>query len=287
VKLPIRTPWRGLFVLALLCAADGSASAKRRPRAAGKEGPAPSTETPPATSKPASKPAPKPAPQAPTSAPVDTVAASATVEPRRAAPWHLGMSVDLYQESSGLNGHQTLNVMESNESFDYSAGTLAARAWLWLPQTRSWRWGGGATWRGRYSATDDDGDAYVFGQLCEAYGHIDRGFPLPGRWRGAVAGRAGLAVLFPEGDFSDEISRLQEGGVSVWSGPRFGWLLGAAAGVRYPIGERVTFVGDLGVEAERIYLFATQDTTQSINVSKTWRNEITRVSVSLGVEVPL
>ena len=205
----------------------------------------------------------------------------------QAGPEVVGLSVDVYGESSGLNGHQNLDVMESNESFDYGAGPFALRTWVKFPWKTRLQWGAGLAWRGRYSAELENDQAFVFGQLTELYGQIDYGIPFHKKWTANFSGRVGLATLFPEGDFSNEIERLQDGDVGVWSGPRFGWLIGATAGVRYPLTKRITLVGDLGLEAERIYLFHTQDTVGDVHVEKSWRNEVTRVSVSFGMEVGL
>ena len=212
----------------------------------------------------------------------DVPAETAVEQPAR-DPFVIGLSFDLYTEFSDLGGRRIIDVAEFDESFGYSAGPLALRAWAWFPWNKYLRWGVGTTYR-PYTGKRDGND-FTFGQLSEAYGQLEFDLPNYRKFDFSVQAHFGLSVLFPTGEFDREIERLRADGVSVFPGPRLGWQTGGAFYTRYPLNKTFGLVGGLGFEVGRIYLFRTQQTVNNFNLDKRWTNEIQRLSLTLGMEV--
>ena len=196
----------------------------------------------------------------------------------------LGLSFDLFTEFSHLSGRRVIDVASFDESEDYSSGPLAVRAWAWFPWTERFRWGAGVAYR-NYSV-DGDND-FSLGPLTDLYGQIDFRLPNYKKAYFSLAGRAGVSVLIPGGDFSREIDRLQADGVNVFGGPRFGWMVGASFATRYALNRRFAVLADLGFDLGRMYLFRTKQTVDNLNFDKTWTSEVQRMTLSVGMEMAL
>ncbi|HZH03467.1 MAG TPA: hypothetical protein VEY30_06760 [Myxococcaceae bacterium] len=259
--------------------------------------------TQPAT--PAAAPAPIPtedAPLAPESSadepPVPTPAAAAskpsTSKSARASsrgarlkpPRRLVIAGDLFFEDGRLNAEQRINASPREESFDYgSKGFLSGQIFLLFPESERFRWGPGLRFFGKYSASVENQDPYEFGFLTQAFVAGEFALPLAPSWDLLLGGRAGLGLLFPGGNFKQEIDRLQAEGVGVWSLPRVGWLAGLSGGARKQLSDRLALRAELAGQLEQLYLFLTDEDVDGLDFRKSWNTYSLRFGLTVGLEV--
>ena len=237
----------------------------------------------------------RPAPE-PRAAPRPQAAARPAVTPPPAPPEsptvgrvRLGVGPDFFLEGSRMTGEQDINASRQDESFDYSsAGFLSGTAWLTssVPSvTESLRVGAGVRFFGNYAA--GGGRTFGFGLLNEVFISGEYGLPVADKTEVLFAARVGLSVLVPNGSLAEEIHRLQGQGVSVWSVPRVGWLVGPSFGVRRRMSERIWLRADLLAHIEQQYLFATSQEISGLRFTKNWSTLALRLGLSLGAEFAL
>lgn len=195
----------------------------------------------------------------------------------------IGVSLDLFGEASRMSGEQWINQFRADESFDYSAGPLAASLYVMFHPWDHVRFGPGVRFLGNYGGGGNNG--FTFGYLTELYiqgEYALRAFELVDF---VIGGRFGASVLFPGEDFATEIRRLQDQGAAVWSLPRIGWVGGLNVGLRRKIAGNFYGRLDLGGQLGHQWLFATDQIVDGLRFRKYWSNDIRRLGVSLGVEV--
>lgn len=295
-----------------------SRSSKTRTKAATAAPPAASTPQPAAEPKPAPAPAaeakaaeeparpapePKPAPEsksvaesksaaeprpAPRASQASRGAAAAPVAASAPRQLRVGVGPDLYLDGGQMTGVQNINTAHLDESFGYTAGFFSATAWLntSVPTvSERVRVGAGLRILGNYTASG--GQPYGFGLLNELFVSGEYGLPVADKWEAVFAGRAGLSFLIPGLDFASDIHKLQAQGVSVWSVPRVGWLLGPSVGARRRMSERIWLRADLLGQIGQQYLFATSQEISGLQYSKNWSTLALRLGLSLGAEFSL
>ena len=256
--------------------------------------PAPAAETSPAVA-PVKKPAEESALEsrsAGVSRPPPPARAAPAPEPAASAPprgLRLGLGPDLFVEGGRMSGIQGINTSRQDESFDYtSANFLSATAWLTAPVTsvsERLRVGAGLRLFGNYAA--GGGRTFGFGLLNEVFALGEYGVPVAEKTEVAIGLRAGLSVLVPGLQFSEEIFRLRDSGVDVWNVPRVGWLVGPSAGARRRMSERIWLRADVLAQVERQFLFATSQQISGLAFSKDWSTLTLRLGLSLGAEFSL
>ncbi len=188
-----------------------------------------------------------------------------------------------------MSGQLGIDTMRRDESFDYSsAGFLSATLWLntSVPSVSNrLRVGAGLRIFGNYAAAG--GQQFGFGILNEAFATGEYGLPVADKTELVLGGRAGLSFLVPGRDLEEEIHRLQDQGVSVWSVPRVGWLLGPSVGARRQMSDRIWLRADLLAQVEQQYLFATSQEISGFRFTKHWSTLALRLGLSLGAEFSL
>lgn len=201
----------------------------------------------------------------------------------------IGVGPDLFLESSRMSGELGIDTSRRDESFDYtSAGFLSVSAWLnsSVPSvSERLRVGAGLRVFGNYAAGGDR--EFGFGLLNEVFATGEYGLPVADKTEVVFAARAGLSLLIPGREFSAEIRRLQEQGVSVWSVPRVGWLVGPSVGARRRMTDRIWLRADVLGQVEQQYLFATSQEISGFNYTKNWSTLALRLGLSLGAEFSL
>ncbi|MBN1205886.1 MAG: hypothetical protein JXB05_13300 [Myxococcaceae bacterium] len=202
----------------------------------------------------------------------------------------IGVGLDLFIEDSRMTGAQTINTSTRDESFDYgSDGFLSATLGMSVPapifEERA-RIGGAVRLFGNYGAGGDR--TFGFGLLNEAFITGEYGLPVADKLEVVFGARGGLALLIPGRDFIQEIERLQDEGVSVWSLPRLGWLGGLSVGVRRAMSDRVLLRADLLAQYEKLFLFSTsQEFDDGLTFNKDWSTSGLRFGLTFGVEFAL
>jgi hypothetical protein len=203
--------------------------------------------------------------------------------------WNLervGLGLDFFLESSRLNGEQWINTTRRDESFDYpSAGLISGTVSLMFGRGGRLRIGPGLRLYGNYAAGDNRD--FLFGVLSELFALAEYGIPAIEKVQVVLGGRAGAGLLFPAGDFGDEIRRLQRQGLGVWSIPRVGWLAGVNAGARRPLGDRLSVRLDVLAQMSQLFLFATDQVVFDLRVRKGWSTYSMRYGLTLGLELAL
>jgi hypothetical protein len=145
--------------------------------------------------------------------------------------------------------------------------------------------GGGVRLFGNYSASGDR--SFGFGLLSQAFVLGEYCLPVADKTEVMFGGRAGMSLLIPGRDFGQEIDRLQAQGVGVWSVPRVGWLVGLSAGGRRRMSEHILLRADLSGQLDMLYLFATDESIEGLQFSKSWSTFGLRLGLTLGIEFAL
>jgi hypothetical protein len=274
--------------------ASPPAPAEPAPAAEAKAAPAPAVETKVAEEP--SRPAresrqvaeARPAPAQKSTASRSAAAKEAKEAPAAPGRMRIGVSPDLYLEGARMTGVQYIDTARLDESFNYTAGFLSLSAWLSTPVptvSERLRLGAGVRIFGNYAASG--GQEFGFGIFNEAFVSGEYGLPVADKTEVVFAGRAGLSLLIPGLEFSETISRLQSQGVSVWSVPRVGWLLGPSLGARRRMSDNIWLRADVLGQIGQQYLFATSQEISGFQYSKNWSTLGMRLGLSLGAEFSL
>jgi hypothetical protein len=200
----------------------------------------------------------------------------------------IGVSPDLFLEGARMTGVQNIDTARLDESFDYSAGFLSATVWMTIPMpsvSERLRVGAGLRIFGNYKASG--GQQFGFGLLNEVFVSGEYGLPVADKTEVVFAGRVGFPFLIPGLEFAETIRSLQAQGVSVWSVPRVGWLLGPSVGARRQMSERIWLRADLLGQVGQQYLFATSQEISGFRYTKNWSTLGLRLGLSLGAEFSL
>ncbi|MEL6180613.1 MAG: hypothetical protein AAFS10_16755 [Myxococcota bacterium] len=207
-------------------------------------------------------------------------------------PDAVGVAVSAYFEDGSVDDTFRTSVIDQSDPFDYENDSSWSLGLSYLTHaTASVRYGGELRYLGNYSVTregvegDQDPD-FTFGPLLEAVARAEWLVPIvKKRWTLLVGGQAGLAMLIPGRDLERQIEELQDEGVGVWSGPRFGYVIGAQVGVRHPVWDRLSLRLDYGIQGSRILVYNTDDEVNGIPVERDTTLRILRHQVALGAEV--
>lgn len=197
----------------------------------------------------------------------------------------VGVTLDLWGESSRMSGEQRINNTLLDESFDYGAGPLAASIYVLFQPWKSVRFGPSVRFMGNYG--EGGGNGFTFGYMIEPTVLAEWSLRAFEKFDVVLGGRVGGSVLFPGEEFATEIRRLQAQGADVWSVPRIGWVAGLNAGLRRQLAGRLYGKLDLGGQVGHQWLFSTDQIVEGLRFRKFWGNDIRRLGVTLGVEVAL
>ena len=198
----------------------------------------------------------------------------------------VGLGGSAFFEDTDLNGLQRISVQETDQSENYrSKSFLTAQVWFLLKMSEKFRAGSGIAYYGTYSGAtkpdedqdrdDFEPDFYEFGRLIELFADL---------LFGAVFG---VPILFPGGQFKEEIERLQDQGANVLSLPRIGYMVGPDIGGRYKFNEWLSFRSDIVVTFSQLFLFATTQTIDNTAFRKRWSTRTLRYQFNLGAEINL
>ncbi len=208
----------------------------------------------------------------------------------------IGVGASFFFEDSQLDAEEQLSVQVNDESFEYvSDGFLSGSLYYLSAWNENLRLGGGIQYFGTYIAEevpeeeldeDEEPPTYELGTLVELRAMIEYLFPA-GVFDLGIGAVAGVPILFPDGDFKEEIERLQDEQAGVWNVPRIGFLVGPRISGIYHYSEYLSFRADIGIVWERIWLFNTSEEVQGTPFSKTWTSKILRTEFSLGLEVKI
>ncbi len=215
----------------------------------------------------------------------------------------VGLGAKAFFEDSKLNGEQQIAVLETDESYEYkSDGFLAGSIWFLLQLSDRVRVGSGVDYFGTYASltkcdrqnrddcSDFEPDRYEFGKLVEFFGRFEYHVPVTPTFNLLLGTVFGVPVLFPGGDFREEIDAQKESGAAVLSLPRIGYLLGPNIGARWEYNDHLAVRGDMIIKWEQIFLFRTRQNIGSdpaIAYRKKWTTGTLRYEFGVGVEVSL
>ena len=215
----------------------------------------------------------------------------------------VGLGVKGFFEDSKLNGEEQIAVLQADESYEYrSDGFLSGSIWFLLQLSERIRVGSAVDYYGTYASmtrcdrenrddcSDFEPNRYEFGKLLEFYGRFEYHVPVSDDLDLLLGTVFGLPVLFPSGDFREEIDGLKEEGANVLSLPRIGYLLGPNIGARWKYNDHLAIRGDFIVKWEQMFLFRTRQNIGSdppIAFRKKWTTGTLRYELGLGVEVSL
>jgi hypothetical protein len=192
----------------------------------------------------------------------------------------IGVSLDLASESSHMSGYQSINQFRSDESFDYSPTLLAGSVYVLSHPYEHFRFGPAVRFIGKYG-----GDRFTFGYLVDCLAIAEFSFHVVEQVEAIVGLRAGVSILFPGKDLSQEISRLRAQGAGVWNVPRVGGIGEVTVGARRKLlgslYARLDANGQLGYQ----FVFSTDNVNNGLRFQKSWSNNIHRLGLTLALEV--
>lgn len=208
----------------------------------------------------------------------------------------VGIGPGMFFEDGTMSGEEQASVQVTEETFDYiSDGTLNFSVWWLAAVSENLRMGATIMYYGSYTASiqdeeandDDEEQLYEFGSLWEFYGRIEYLVPTYEGLDVMFGAIAGIPVLFPDGDFQEEIDRLRDQQASVWDLPRIGYMVGPIVSMRYGYSDYLFFRLDLALKWEQILLFNTSEEVQGVAFAKDWAISTLRSEFTLGIEVGL
>jgi hypothetical protein len=222
--------------------------------------------------------------------------------PGAVAAQSIGVGVQAHSDDISLKGQQRIatGAPQDEDQDLISDGTFSASLWYLKQISEQLRAGAGLRYYGTYGGlpadeearTTADGsavDPYVLGTLLEVYTQVEWILPVAEKLRiDAVFGmQFGAQVLFPGGDFADQIAALQEQGAGVWDVPHVGFLFGPQVGARWRVTDRLSIRLDVGLRYNKLFLFNTEEENDGIAFKKDWTLNVLRTDVGLGVEINL
>ncbi len=208
----------------------------------------------------------------------------------------VGIGPGMYFEDGTMDGEEQASVQITDETFNYiSDGTLNFSVWWLAAVTENLRMGATIMYYGSYTASiqeednndDEEEELYEFGSLWEFYGRIEYLVPTYEGLDVMFGAVAGIPVLFPDGEFQEEIDRLRDQQASVWDLPRIGYMVGPIVSMRYGYSDYLFFRLDLALKWEQLLLFNTSEEVQGVAFGKDWTISTLRSEFTLGIEVGL
>lgn len=137
-----------------------------------------------------------------------------------------------------------------------------------------------------YGASYDlNNNDLLIGQLLDLQYIAEFSAPLTEKFSILGAPRGGLALLIPGGILEERIDTNQEAGYDTWSGPRYGFLLGFNAGVRYKVASWFSLRATVGYSWSMLFLLDSKADGATVSASQSWQVQTSRVNGTLGAEM--
>lgn len=143
------------------------------------------------------------------------------------------------------------------------------------------RLGGAFAYGGNYNYNGNN----LLGQLLTLDFRVELGIPVAPKWAIMGTPRFGLSMLIPGGQLADRIYDNQQAGYDTWSGPRYGFIVGADVGARYALTSWLSARATLGYAWHIMLLLNTHASDGEISASQSWTVQASRISGNLGLEV--
>ncbi len=125
----------------------------------------------------------------------------------------------------------------------------------------------------------------LIGQLLTVDYRLEWSAPLATDLYIVGAPRVGVSLVLPSGVLADRISQYQSAGYDTWSGPRYGFLLGLDAGVRYQMSSWLSLRATVGYAWGMHFLLDSKVEGETVSASHSWQIQASRLSGNLGVEI--
>lgn len=208
----------------------------------------------------------------------------------------LAIGATTYFESGLMEGEERISTQERDESFDFRNGNFfSARLAYFRSIGESFHVGGGFDFMAIYRAEfveedpdpDDPPEYYEFGTLLEGMALAEWRIGLGESSRLGLGAQAGAVVLFPRGDFDEDIRELQDQDVPVWRVPRPGFGGGAHAAFLWDLDDRLSVRTEAGVLWQRVFLFRTTTTVDDVAFRKRWTSTVLRGRIGVSLQVRL
>ena len=145
----------------------------------------------------------------------------------------------------------------------------------------SFRMGAAFGYGGNFSA----GNNQLLGQLLTLDWRIEGSVRVEEKLWLIATPKLGAQVLIPGGLLQDRISENQRFGYDTWSGPRYGFLVGVDAGVRYQVNDWFSLRGTVGYAWGMFFLLDSSASSEFVSASQTWQLQSSRLSGNVGIEV--
>lgn len=203
------------------------------------------------------------------------------------------VGVGAFGEGSNVEGNERIAVRDTERNFDYSSDSFLNGSLRFLrPLSKSFYWGGGATYYGTYRGKIDEGEdtpdppnLYEFGPLLELGAILEWRVGVTEKIDLALGVQGGLALVFPGGDLEKEIKRLKDQNVGVWDVPRPGYYLAPQVGARWKLDDRLAIRGDLLFKWERLHLFGIDEVVDGLEYERNAVAKVLRTEFVVSLEI--
>jgi hypothetical protein len=228
----------------------------------------------------------------PSAAPEDATDAKGAA-PGESWPLLIGAGVHYYIDSGTVTGRVRRSILEEKENFDFeNDNAIAVSLEVIKPFSRRFRVGATLRYFFDYELTladdeDEEPEVFLWGQLFELTARGDFMVPFGDNWDAFLSLQAGPALLVPGGALQEEIDALREQDVGVWNVPRLGIVGGASLGARYRLVDGLFVRPEVALFWERLFLFNTEETVNSVPFSKEREADIRRLMFSVSLELGL
>lgn len=213
------------------------------------------------------------------------------VAPSQADAQVLGAGANFYFDEGEMVGEQRISVQTVDRGFEFANESfVGGYLSLLFPVSDRVRMGMAYRFHGSYDYVnedrdDDDAEAEEFGWLMDFVYQLDVVLPMTRDLDFLIGGQVGLVLLVPGGTVEDDIDAFQAQGVDVLSGPRLGYVVGPALGMKWNINDMFAVRTDFGIRWQQLLLFATSQTVGNTPFSIDQHANIMRYEVNTGLEV--
>lgn len=152
---------------------------------------------------------------------------------------------------------------------------------LMIRQSPHFRMGGALGYGANYDLNNQD---LLIGQLVTVDYRLEWSAPLTAKLFILGQPRVAASLVIPGGMLADRISEYQAAGYDTWGGPRYGFLFGLEAGVRYQTNDWLSLRATVGYGWGMHFLLDSKAEGATVSGSHSWQVQASRVSGNLGIE---
>jgi len=263
-----------IFVVDEAQAASTKAKAKAKATVPAPPAPEPEPE-------PAPEPAPEPKPVAPEPEAEVAAAPPVIVPPAGPRPWLVFLEGGFHWDLGTFSRSENVGLNQNNNNDEINSLGPMVTLGVLSRVSDVWRVGGAFGYGGNWDLNNSN---QLLGQLLTADFRLEAGTQVADHFWLFAQPKVGLTSIIPGGILQDRITANQQFGFDTWSGPRWGFLIGADAGGRYMLNDWLSLRATVGYAWTMSFLLDSHASSPQVSASQTWQVQASRLSGNLGLE---